>query len=97
MREFLIVASDEVGGDFKTKREFYNFIKQRYSGLADFTIGSSVTKKTDIVVWKGFDGTPARKTTKVKRAYELNEQGVPIQGYTAQEFIQAFDEAFGIQ
>lgn len=97
LREFLIVASDEVGDGFKTKREFYNFVKQRYEGLVEFTIGNSVTKKTDIVIWKGFDGTPARLTTKVKRAYELNEQGVEIQGYTAEEFIQAFDEAFGIQ
>jgi DNA ligase (NAD+) len=97
LREYLIVASDEVGGDFKTKREFYNFIKQRYSGLVDFTIGSSVTKKTDIVVWKGFDDTPARLTTKVKRAYELDAQGVEIQGYTAKEFIEAFDEALGIK
>lgn len=97
VREFIIVASDEVGGDFKTKREFYNFIKQRYSGLVDFTIGTSVTKKTNIVVWKGFDGTPARHTSKVKRTYELHEQGHPIQGYTAPEFIEAFDEAFGLQ
>ena len=61
-----------------------------------FTIGSSVTKKTDIVIWKGFDGTPARLTTKVKRTYELYEKGVEIQGYTANEFISAFDEAFHI-
>ena len=96
VKEFIIVASDEVGGDFSTKRQFYDFIKQRYAGKAVFTIGSSVTKKTDIVIWKGFDGTPARLTTKVKRTYELYEKGVEIQGYTANEFISAFDEAFHI-
>lgn len=96
VKEFIIVASDEVGGDFATKRQFYDFIKQRYAGKAVFTIGSSVTKKTDIVIWKGFDGTPARLTTKVKRTYELYEKGVEIQGYTANEFISAFDEAFHI-
>lgn len=96
VREFIIVASDEVGEGFKTKRDFYNFIKQRYAGKAEFIIGTSVTKKTNIVVWKGFDGTPSRITSKVKRTYELHEQGVPIQGYTAQEFISAFDEAFHI-
>lgn len=96
VQEFVIVASDEVGNGFSTKREFYNYIKQRYAGLATFTIGSSVTKKTNIVIWKGFDGTPARLTSKVKRTYELFEQGVPIQGYTAPEFIEAFDKHFGL-
>ena len=96
VREFIIVASDEVGDGFSTKREFYNYIKQRYAGLATFTIGSSVTKKTNVVIWKGFDGTPARETSKVKRTYELHDQGVPIQGYTAAEFIEAFDKLFGL-
>ena len=96
VREFIIVASDEVGNGFSTKREFYNYIKQRYAGLATFTIGSSVTKKTNVVIWKGFDGTPARETSKVKRTYELHSQGVPIQGYTASEFVEAFDKLFGL-
>jgi NAD-dependent DNA ligase len=96
VREFIIVASDEVGNGFSTKREFYNYIKQRYAGLATFTIGSSVTKKTNVVIWKGFDGTPARETSKVKRTYELHAQGIPIQGYTAEEFIEAFDKLFGL-
>lgn len=96
VQEFIIVASDEVGSGFSTKREFYNYIKQRYAGLATFTIGSSVTKKTNIVIWKGFDGTPARETSKVKRTYELHNQGVQIQGYTAAEFIEAFDKHFGL-
>ena len=96
VREFIIVASDEVGNGFSTKREFYNYIKQRYAGLATFTIGSSVTKKTNVVIWKGFDGTPARETSKVKRTYELHAQGIPIQGYTAAEFIEAFDKLFGL-
>lgn len=96
VQEFIIVASDEVGNGFSTKREFYNYIKQRYAGLATFTIGSSVTKKTNVVIWKGFDGTPARETSKVKRTYELHNQGVQIQGYTAAEFIEAFDKHFGL-
>lgn len=96
VQEFIIIASDEVGNGFATKREFYNYIKQRYAGLATFTIGSSVTKKTNIVIWKGFDGTPARITSKVKRTYELYKQGIPIQGYTAPEFIEAFDNHFGL-
>ena len=96
VQEFIIVASDEVGNGFSTKREFYNYIKQRYAGLATFTIGSSVTKKTNVVIWKGFDGTPARETSKVKRTYELHAQGVPIQGYTAAEFVEAFDKLFGL-
>lgn len=96
VQEFIIVASDEVGNGFSTKREFYNYIKQRYAGLATFTIGSSVTKKTNIVIWKGFDGTPARETSKVKRTYELHNQGVQVQGYTAAEFIEAFDKHFGL-
>lgn len=96
VQEFIIVVSDEVGNGFSTKREFYNYIKQRYAGLATFTIGSSVTKKTNIVIWKGFDGTPARETSKVKRTYELHNQGVQIQGYTAAEFIEAFDKHFGL-
>lgn len=96
VQEFIIVASDEVGNGFSTKREFYNYIKQRYAGLATFTIGSSVTKKTNIVIWKGFDGTPARETSKVKRTYELHNQGIQIQGYTAAEFIEAFDKHFGL-
>lgn len=94
LKEYIIVASDEVGGNFKTKRDFYNFIKQRYAGKVEFIIGSSVTRKTDVVIWKGFDGvTTARVTSKVKRTYELHEQGYAIQGFTADEFIEAFDEA----
>ena len=96
VQEFLIVASDEVGNGFSTKREFYNYIKHRYSGLATFTIGSSVTMKTNIVIWKGFDGTPARQTSKVKRTLELHAKGLPIQGYTAEEFIEAFDKHFHV-
>lgn len=96
IKEYIIVASDEVGEGFKTKRDFYNYVKQRYAEHASFTIGSSVTKKTDIVIWKGFDGTPARKTSKVKRAFDLYEQGHPIQGYTAKEFIENFDRTYGV-
>lgn len=94
--EYIIIASDEVGGDFATKRAFYEYIEDRYKDFANFTIGKSVTKKTDIVIWKGFDGTPARVTSKVKKTYQLYEQGVEISGYSADEFIEEFDNRYNL-
>lgn len=94
--EIIIVMSDEVGGNFKRKKDFFNFISERYKDHAQFTLGSSVTKKTNVTVWRGFDGSDARVTSKVQRTYDLHNQGYPIQGFTADEFIKHFDEEFGI-
>lgn len=95
----LLVASDTVGGDFKTKKEFYNFVKERYKDYLDITIGTSVTKKTDYVIWAGFkdmNNTTLPMTSKVRKTIEYYNKGVNIDGLAADEFIQAMDKRFNL-
>lgn len=68
------VCSDDVGCGYKTKAEFYAKCNNKYPDIhIDF--GTSVTMKTEYVVWAGADGSPARLTNKVKKARAYNEGG----------------------
>ena len=85
------VCSNDVGFPFKTKADFYAFCNNRYENVhIDF--GTSVTKKTEYVVWNGADGTPARATNKVQKARAYNEKGSDIKIVTAMQFILAMDK-----
>lgn len=80
------VCSTEVGGEFRTKADFYATCNNLYGNL-HIEFGNSVTKKTEYLVWAGADGKPAQVTNKVKKARAYNEKGLDIKIVTATEFL----------
>ena len=72
--EVTIVCSTAVGAPFKSKKHFTDYVSNMCEGKLNITIGSSVTKKTDYLVWSGADGSPAAITSKVKTAMNRNEK-----------------------
>lgn len=91
--ELDVVCSDQVGGDFKKKSEFYSYINNEFADRVHVNFLSSVTKKIDYLVWAGADGSPARYTNKVKTVEGWNEKGtcnIPI--VTAQQFIEMMEK-----
>ncbi len=67
---FNAVCSDEVGGVWETKADFYAACNN-LSNRIHVEFGGSVTKDTQVLIWLGADGTPARETGKVKKAKAL--------------------------
>lgn len=89
IKEINVVCSDEVGGAFKKKAEFYDYVKKNYGEKAHFNFLPSVTKSIDYLVWKGADGSPARYTSKVKTVDGWNSKGVTsIPIVTASQFLE---------
>jgi NAD-dependent DNA ligase len=85
--EIVIVCSDQVGGRFSTKNEFYSYIKSTFGDRLQITVATSVTKKTNYLIWAGADGSVARHTNKVKAAEAYRSKGVNIPILTAEQFI----------
>ncbi len=70
MVTYKAVCSDEVGGVWRTKNDFYACCNNLSDNIhVDF--GGSVTKATQVLVWQGADGSPARHTSKVSKAKAL--------------------------
>ena len=68
MHKITAVCSTEVGQPFRTKADFYSTCNNLYPDIhIDF--GSSVTKKTEYLIWGG-----SKETNKVKKARQYNEQ-----------------------
>ena len=88
------VCSTEVGVGFRTKADFYATCNNLYDNL-HIEFGSSVTKQTQYLVWKGADGSPADVTNKVKKARAYQEQGVDIKIVTALEFLKILEALSG--
>ena len=86
-RELNVVCSDQVGGNFHKKSEFYAYIKETFGDIVHVNFLSSVTKNIDYLVWSGADGTPARYTSKVQKVERYNEKGSNIPIVTADIFI----------
>lgn len=86
-RELNVVCSDQVGGNFHKKSEFYAYIKETFGDIVHVNFLSSVTKNIDYLVWSGADGTPARYTSKVQKVERYNEKGSNIPIVTADMFI----------
>lgn len=85
------VCSTAVGVGFKTKADFYATCNNLYGNMhIDF--GSSVTKKTQYLVWAGADGSPSEVTNKVKKARAYKEQGVDIKIVTALQFLEILEK-----
>ena len=93
--QLVVVCSDQVGGGYSTKREFYTDVEQRAVGKYRVEFKGSVTKSIDCLVWAGADGSPARYTSKVQKvegwnneAEANNGRGIPI--VTAGQFLARY-------
>lgn len=82
-----VVCSDQVGGRFSKKAEFYAYVNNTYSDKIHVDFLPSVTKDIDYLVWAGADGSPARYTSKVQKVERFHEKGIDIPIVTAEEFI----------
>lgn len=65
-----LVISDDAGGHWPRKKDFQEDVISRYAGKYDIVFKSSVTKKTDVLIWAG-----GRHTSKVAKA---SGYGLPI-------------------
>lgn len=75
---FKAVVSDEVGGGFKTKAEFYAACNSLRDDV-HIEFLSSATKSIDFLIWAGADGTPAKYTNKVEKVNKWNyDAGIKI-------------------
>lgn len=90
-KEINVVCSDQVGGGFGKKSEFYAYIKDRFGGSVHVNFLSSVSKSIDYLVWAGADGSPARYTSKVQKVENWNEKGSSIPILTADMFIEEME------
>lgn len=88
VKELNVVCSDQVGGGFKKKAEFYDYINKRFSDKFHVNFLPSVNRKIDYLVWQGADGSPARYTSKVKSVEKYNSSGSSIPIMTATQFIE---------
>lgn len=92
VKELNVVCSDQVGGGFSKKSEFYAYIKSITEGRLRVNFLSSVSKSIDYLVWAGADGSPARYTSKVQKVENWNERGSDIPIVTASQFIEEIED-----
>ena len=90
--EINIYCSDQAGGGFKQKKDFYRAIEEEFGDRYHFNIVGSVNKKLNFLIWAGADGTPARFTNKVETVRKYQEQGYDIPIMTADQFIDYMRE-----
>ena len=96
IREINAVCSDQVGGGFSKKPEFYSYVKNRYGDRIQINFLSSVNKNIDYLIWAGADGTPARYTSKVQKVERYNQSGsANISIVNANMFIREMDRLVG--
>ena len=92
VKELNVVCSDQVGGRFAKKNDFYEFCRTEFGDRYHINFLGSVSKTIDYLVWAGADGSPARYTNKVKTVEKWNDKGerqIPI--VTAEELISILD------
>lgn len=85
------VCSTEVGGQFRTKADFYATCNNLYKDI-HIEFGNSVTKTTDYLVWAGATNPNAAVTNKVKKARAYQEKGIPIKIVSAMEFLAILEK-----
>lgn len=85
--ELNVVCSDQVGGGFAKKSEFYAYVKEHFGSKVHVNFLSSVSRNIDCLIWAGADGSPARYTSKVQKVERYNEKGCDIPIVTADMFI----------
>jgi hypothetical protein len=82
------VCSDEVGGGFKRKADFYRYMDENFGDKIYIEWGKSATKTMNVLIWAGADGSPARYTNKVQKVEAWNAQGANIPILTATQFLE---------
>ena len=93
--ELNIYCSDQAGGGFKHKKDFYSEIERRFGDRYHFNIMGSISKKLNYLIWAGADGSPARYTNKVETVRKYQEQGYDIPILTADQFIAEMEVKCG--
>ena len=92
LKDLKIVCSDQVGGRFKTKNDFYSYIKNTFGNKVNPIFLTSVNKNIDYLIWAGADGSPARYTSKVKSVEGYNARGCNIPIVTGEQFIEIMEK-----
>lgn len=92
--ELNIVCSDQVGGGFDKKSEFYAYVNNEFNGRVHVNFLGSVTKNINYLVWKGADGSPARYTSKVQKVEGYNSKGGTIPILTATQLIEELNRLY---
>ena len=87
-KELNVVCSDQVGGGFSKKNEFYAYVNSTFEDKVHVNFLPSVNKSIDYLVWAGADGSPARYTSKVQKVEGYNAKGCNIPILTATQFIE---------
>lgn len=87
-KELNVVCSDQVGGGFAKKPQFYAYVKQNFGDKVHVNFLTSVNRHIDYLVWAGADGSPARYTSKVQKVENWNEKGSNIPIVTGPQFIE---------
>lgn len=93
-KELNVVCSDQVGGGFTKKPQFYAYIKEHYGDKVHVNFLTSVNRNIDYLIWAGADGSPARYTSKVQKVEGWNEKGSNIPIMTAVEFINELETKY---
>ena len=83
-----IYCSDQAGGGFKHKKDFYAYIESHFGEKVHFEVVGSINKKLNYLIWAGADGTPCRITSKVATVQKYQDQGYDIPIMTASQFIE---------
>lgn len=91
IRELNVVCSDQVGGRFSKKAEFYAYVNNTFADKVHVNFLPAVNKGIDYLVWAGADGSPARYTSKVKSVEGYNARGANIPIVTAEQFIEIME------
>lgn len=95
MKEINVVCSDQVGGGFSKKPEFYAYVAENYEDRVHVNFLTSVNKNIDYLIWAGADGSPARYTSKVQKVERYNTSSRlenPIKVMTATQFLEELDK-----
>lgn len=87
-----VVCSDQVGGRFNKKAEFYAYVNNTFADKLHCDFLPSVNKNIDYLVWAGADGSAARYTSKVKKVEGYNAKGCNIPIVTAEQFIKIVED-----
>lgn len=89
--ELNVVCSDQVGGRWHKKPEFYAYVKEHFGDKVHVNFLSSVSKSIDYLVWAGADGSMARYTSKVQKVEGYNEKGCNIPIVTGEQFVEIME------
>lgn len=90
MKVIKAVCSTEVGSGFRTKADFYATCNNLYPNI-HIEFGSSVTTKTDYLIWAGADKEGVNVTAKVKKARDYNAKGANIKIVSALPFLKILE------